>query len=78
MQSVSESTHYTMQYLMPDFVDGTKRYIRLDDINLKQQNSEMDNTSAKNIGQLVDIADNYIASHQQQLDEICRILMNKI
>jgi patatin-like phospholipase/acyl hydrolase len=76
MQSVSESTHYTMQYLMPPFEDGTKRYIRLDDIPLSPENSEMDNTSKKNIDELCKIADDYIEVHKKELDMICDILMN--
>ncbi|MES2772760.1 MAG: patatin-like phospholipase family protein [Bacteroidota bacterium] len=75
MQSVAESTHYTMQYLMPPFKDGTPRYQRLDDIKLDADTSAMDDASPENIDALCQIADRYVADNQQTLDAICTTLL---
>ncbi len=75
MQSVSESTDYTMQYLMPPFEDGTLRYIRLKEIELSPENSEMDNASDDNIKELCAIADEYVEENKKELDKICDLLM---
>ena len=75
MQSVAESTHYTMQYLMPPFKDGTPRYQRLDNILLDADTSAMDDASPENIEALCEIADKYVADNQQTLDAICTTLL---
>ncbi len=74
MQSVSESTDYTMQHLLPTFEDGTPRYIRLN-LQIPEANSQMDDASDENIQQLVAIANAYIASNKPKLNEICALLM---
>ena len=73
-QSVAESTHYTMQYLMPPYEDKTERYIRLDEMDLSKANSEMDDASPENIRALQAIGDSYVAENKEKLDEICEIL----
>ena len=73
MQSVAESTHYTMQYLLPPFSDGTRRYQRLD-LAIPEKNCEMDDTSDKNISELCDIAETYVKENKAELDDICQLL----
>ena len=75
MQSVAESTHYTMQYLMPPYKDGTLRYKRLDEIKLDAATSAMDDASTENIKALQQIANQYINDHSETLDEICQVLL---
>lgn len=75
MQSVAESTDYTMKHLLPPFQDGTERYIRMD-LQIPEENSAMDDASDKNIKKLVAIADEYVKSHQGELDKICAIITN--
>lgn len=74
MQSVSESTDYTMKHLLPEYEDGTERYIRLD-LSIPEENSQMDDASDKNIRELCNIAKNYVKEHDKELDKICKILM---
>jgi predicted acylesterase/phospholipase RssA len=74
MQSVAESTHYTMQYLLPPFKNGTPRYKRID-LAIPEENCEMDDTSEKNIRELGGIADNYVRAHKGELDELCDLLL---
>jgi patatin-like phospholipase/acyl hydrolase len=73
MQSVSESTHYTMQHLLPFYTDGTPRYQRLE-MEIPEANSKMDDASKENIEQLIALADNYIKENKKTLLEICEIL----
>ncbi len=71
MQSVSESTHYTMQHLLPHYTDGTPRYQRIE-LNIPEELGQMDNP--KNIDALVKIAKEYINTHQKELLNICDLL----
>lgn len=73
MQGVAESTNYTMQYLLPPFQDGTRRYDRLD-LGIPEKNSQMDDSSDDNIKELQAIADNYVKENKKKLDEICKLL----
>jgi uncharacterized protein len=73
MQSVSASTHYTMQHLLPPYTDGTLRYQRID-MQLPKECSEMDNASPENIQQLIAIADKYIEDNEANLLKICHLL----
>ncbi|MBX3238312.1 MAG: patatin-like phospholipase family protein [Chitinophagaceae bacterium] len=77
MQSVAESTHYTMQYLMPPYEDATARYIRLDGMDLSKANSEMDDISPGNIKALQEVGNNFIKENKGTLDKICEILTSK-
>lgn len=76
MQSVAESTHYTMQYLMPPYKDSTERYIRLDGMDLSKANSEMDDVSPENIKALVSIGKNYVEENRSNLKKVCDILLS--
>lgn len=73
MRSVSESTHYTMQHLLPAFHDGTPRYQRLN-FNIPAANSAMDNITTENINQLQEIGTQYIRENKDELMKICEIL----
>lgn len=73
MRSVSESTHFTMQHLLPDYTDKTPRYIRLNPV-IPEENSEMSDASPENIAALTKIAEEYITKNKQKLLEICEYL----
>lgn len=73
MQGVAESTHFTMQHLLPAYQDGTPRYSRLD-VELSENGTEMDNASPQNIEQLQDAAQKYVKTNRSKLLEICKIL----
>jgi len=73
MQSVAESTHYTMQHLLPPYADGSLRYQRFNMV-IPEENSEMDDASEKNIDRLCEIADAYITENQDALMGVCEIL----
>jgi patatin-like phospholipase/acyl hydrolase len=70
MQSVAESTHYTMQHLLPPYTDGSVRYRRFN-MQIPEENSEMDDASEKNIDKLCEIADTYIQEHRDELMRVC-------
>lgn len=74
MESASESAHYTMKHLLPDFLDGTPRYYRLN-VDLPY-NIDMDDVSEGNIKNLETLTEEYIAKTKTQelLDEICTYL----
>ena len=73
MQSVAESTHFTMKHLLPNFTDGTPRYKRLD-LTIPLENCGMDDASDKNIEALCKIADKYVQDNKAELMQICAIL----
>jgi patatin-like phospholipase/acyl hydrolase len=73
MQSVAESTHYTMQHLLPPYTDGSLRYQRFN-MNIPEENSEMDDASVKNIDELCDIADAFIKENEDALLGVCEII----
>jgi len=73
MQSVAESTHYTMQHLLPPYLDGSPRYQRFN-MHIPEENSEMDDATEKNIDKLCEIADAYIAANKDALLGVCEIL----
>ncbi len=73
MQSVAESTHYTMQHLLPPYQDGSLRYQRFN-MNIPEENSEMDDASEQNIDQLCEIADAYIKANEAALLSVCDII----
>jgi uncharacterized protein len=73
MQSVAESTHFTMQHLLPAFTDGTPRYKRLD-LVIPPENCGMDDASDKNIEALCKIADKYVKDNERDLMDICALL----
>ncbi len=75
MRSISESTHFAMQHLLPDYEDKTPRYIRLNP-SIPKENAEMSDASPANIADLTKIADDYIAENKTFLLEICNYLKN--
>ncbi len=75
MQSVAESTHYTMQHLLPNYSNGSQRYVRLN-IEIPHEISQMDNAYDANINKLCEIADTYVKENQDKLLRICEVLTN--
>jgi patatin-like phospholipase/acyl hydrolase len=73
MHSVAESTHYTMQHLLPNYVDGTQRYQRLD-FQIASEISQMDDASETNISKLVAAGEEYVKNNKSALDSICQML----
>jgi patatin-like phospholipase/acyl hydrolase len=73
MRSVEESVHYTMQYLMPPYENGTLRYDRLDLI-LPLENRNMDDISDKNINGLVAVAEEFVDKNKEAIKRISEIL----
>lgn len=74
MNSVASSTHFTMQHLLPNYTDGTPRYIRIDDIDIPKEHIDMDNASEENIAKLCEIAEKYIQDNKAKLLDICSYL----
>lgn len=74
MQSVAESTDYSMKHLLPPYEDNTLRYWRLD-MEIPAENSQMDDVSDKNIKALCDIGDRFVKENQSRLDQICEHLV---
>ena len=73
MRSVAESTHFTMQHLLPKYSDGTPRYVRLHP-PVPKKHAEMSDASDENIQALLAIADEYIEKNQERLLAICEYL----
>jgi len=73
MRSVSESTHYSMQYLLPDYNDATPRYRRFN-IEIPEKNSQMDDSSKDNIDCLCSIARRFVKDKEDELLKICELL----
>jgi patatin-like phospholipase/acyl hydrolase len=73
MHSVAESTSYTMKHLLPNYLDGSPRYQRLD-FQIPSEISEMDNASEKNISELVKVAEKFVKENETELDEICKLV----
>jgi patatin-like phospholipase/acyl hydrolase len=73
MRGVTESTDFTMQHLLPPYKNGTLRYNRLN-MEIPDACNEMDNTSKKNIAELIALADKYVKDNKSALLEICKIL----
>lgn len=73
MRSVSESTDFTMQHLLPPYLDGSLRYKRLN-LEIPKEYSEMDDASEKNIKNLLAIADKFVKENEPELDKICEIV----
>lgn len=73
MQSVSESTHYTLQHLLPPYENGTPRYQRIN-VEIPEENSDMDNASKENIDKLCELAENYINENRPALLKVCELL----
>lgn len=72
-RSVAESTDYTMQYLLPPYTDGTKRYTRLN-MEIDEDASQMDNVSAENLNKLLEIGEGFVQKNKDQLLKICEII----
>ncbi|MCA0237312.1 MAG: patatin-like phospholipase family protein [Bacteroidetes bacterium] len=75
MRSVSESTHFTMQHLLPKYTDQTPRYVRLNP-PIPKKHAEMSDASDENIQALIAIADEYIEQNKKDLLTICEYLRN--
>lgn len=74
MQGSSDSVHYQMRQLLPEKMDGTARYNRLDITNIAPEHIAMDNAKPKNIAALKNYTTEYIKKKSRTIDEICRIL----
>jgi patatin-like phospholipase/acyl hydrolase len=77
MQGSSDSVHYQMRQLLPEKMDGTARYNRLDVTNMKPEHIAMDNAKPENIKQLRKYANDYIEKSSRRIDEVCRILLEE-
>ena len=75
MRSVEESTHYTMQHLMPPYLDGRERYQRLE-LELPREYTKMDDASEENIARLVNLANEFVEENDKLIDSICEIIGN--
>jgi uncharacterized protein len=73
MNSVAASTDYTMQHLLPPYEDDTVRYKRLN-FEIPEENTAMDDASPKNIGALIELAEDYVKQNESQLLTICDLL----
>ncbi|MCB0548192.1 MAG: patatin-like phospholipase family protein [Phaeodactylibacter sp.] len=77
MQGVSESVHYQMKYLLPDYIDSKgnphPRYYRLN-IEIDADYSDMSDASEKNTKQLEQYGKDIIAKYDKEIDNICRLL----
>lgn len=72
-RSVAESTDYTMQFLLPPYTDGTKRYKRLN-MEIADADAQMDNVSDENLQKLVDIGNKYVQDNRDELLKICEVI----
>lgn len=70
MRGVAESTHFTMQHLLPDYQNGDKRYVRLD-MELPESSAAMDNSAPENLKNLERIAEIFIEKNRKLLMGIC-------
>ncbi len=75
MQGSSDSVHYQMRQLLPEKMDGTARYNRMDITNMRPEHIAMDNAKPENIVQLKKYATEYIERSSRRIDEVCRILL---
>jgi uncharacterized protein len=73
MRSVEESTDYTMHYLLPPYLDGERRYQRVD-LELPGELTRMDDASDANIARLKEVGKAFIKDNDQVLEHICKIL----
>ncbi len=73
MHSVSESTHYQMQYVLPDYPNGTKRYVRLN-TSLTKGHEGMDDTSPSNLNALMDMGHQVVKDNDGLIDIACERL----
>jgi uncharacterized protein len=73
MNSVAASTDYTMQHLLPPYEDDTWRYKRLN-FEIPEENTAMDDASAKNINTLVRLAEEYVQNNEKTLLQVCELL----
>lgn len=73
MRSVEESTDFTMKHLLPPYTDGSLRYQRLN-FDIPEKNKEMDDVSKENIGQLCELADEFVKKNEVSLLKICDYL----
>lgn len=73
MQGVSESVHYQMQYLLPNFTNGNPRYYRLN-AQLAAGDSDMDNVSPENLNKLMEYGQKIVKDNDASIDRICRTL----
>lgn len=72
MQSVAESTDYTMQHLLPPYTNGTVRYQRFN-VPLTNQQTAMDD--AQNIPSLKKSTEDFIEANRDTLLKVCDMLI---
>ena len=73
MNGTSESTHYEMQYVLPDYPDGTKRYVRINPM-LWKNHGYIDDTSDDNINRVIDLGNQTVKDNSDLLDKVCERL----
>ena len=79
MRSVAESTHFAMQHLLPPYLDGTKRYERIE-FPIPTKCADMDNASSENIDQLIQLTKDYIDqnwTNGDNLKNLIKVLKNR-
>ncbi|MEO1448417.1 MAG: patatin-like phospholipase family protein [Bacteroidota bacterium] len=78
MQGVSETVDYQLQHLLPDYEDGTPRYVRLN-IDLEEGHDNMDDPSEENTSRLEDYADRILDRpvNKQRLTQVADLLVQR-
>jgi patatin-like phospholipase/acyl hydrolase len=75
MQSSADSIDYQVKHLLPPNPSGVPRYIRLTPDEIKEENSDMANASAKNIAALCEYASELIKKRDREIDKAIEILL---
>ncbi len=73
MHGTSEGTHYEMQYILPDYPDGTKRYVRINP-TLWKNHGFNDDATDDNINKLIDLGNQTLMDNVALIDQICESL----
>jgi len=73
MESVSENTHFLMKQLLPNFSDGSPRYIRIN-IPVPKDNMKLDDVSQNNIDALNRACEEYLDNNSQLIDKLLDLL----
>lgn len=74
MQGVSESVHYQMKYLLPNFTDDTPRYMRFN-IELHPDHAEMDDVSDASLERLQLYGDKLVEENILELETLSGMLL---
>lgn len=75
MQGVSETVDFQMQYILPQGLDGSRHYVRINPF-IPEANSDMANVSAENMAALQEIARQSVQQNLALIDQVCEALVN--